>query len=72
MEKNLKKNIYVCITESLCHIPEANNIVNQLYFNKKFQWQAFIYSISLLAMAYGFVVYTGLLSIWGINIEIKD
>ena len=34
-EKNLKKNIYICVTESLCCTPETNNIVNQLYFNKK-------------------------------------
>ena len=26
---------YICITESLCSTPETN-IVNQLYFNKKF------------------------------------
>ena len=32
--KNFKKNVYICITESLCYIAE-NNIVNQLYFNKK-------------------------------------
>ena len=31
-----------------------------------------LYSISLLTMAFGFVIYTGLLSILGINIEIKD
>ena len=49
-----------------------NPYLLQLNFNKKFQWQAFIYSISLLTTAYGFVIYTGLLSIWGINIEIKD
>ena len=24
MEKNLKKNVYMCITESLCYIPETN------------------------------------------------
>ena len=32
--KNLKKNVYICITESLCCIAEIN-IVNQLYFSKK-------------------------------------
>ena len=26
MEKNLKKNIYICITESLCYIPETLKI----------------------------------------------
>ena len=31
----LKKNAYVCVTESLCCIAVINNIVNQLYFNKK-------------------------------------
>ena len=33
MEKNMKKNVYMCITESLCCRAEIN-IVNQLYFNK--------------------------------------
>ena len=32
----MKKNIYMCITESLCCIAEIN-IVNQLYFNKIYQ-----------------------------------
>ena len=33
----MKKNIYTYIEriESLCCTPETNNIVNQLYFNKK-------------------------------------
>ena len=40
MEKNFKKNIYVCIAESLCCTSGTNtNIVNQLYFNKKNQKQ---------------------------------
>ena len=31
----MKKNIYVCITESLCYTAEIrHNTVNQLYFNK--------------------------------------
>ena len=35
MEKNIKRmHIYICITELLCCTTE-NNIVNQLYFNKK-------------------------------------
>ena len=35
MEKNMKKNIYICITELLCCIAIKDNIVNQLlYFNK--------------------------------------
>ena len=35
MEKNIKRMyIYICITELLCCTTE-NNIVNQLYFNKK-------------------------------------
>ena len=32
MEKNMKKNAYLCITESLCYTVEINT-VNQLYFN---------------------------------------
>ena len=35
MEKNLKKNIYIYIPESLCYTPETSNIVNWLSFNKK-------------------------------------
>ena len=31
--KNMKKNIYICITESLC-CRNQHNTVNQLYFNK--------------------------------------
>ena len=27
-------NICICITESLCHIPETIDIINQLYSNK--------------------------------------
>ena len=34
MEKNIKKNVYKSITESLCCTVEIS-IVNQLYFNKK-------------------------------------
>ena len=34
MEKNMKKNVYLCTTESLCWTVEINNIVNQLYLNK--------------------------------------
>ena len=34
MEKNMKKYMYMCITESLCCIAETN-IANQLYFNLK-------------------------------------
>ena len=34
MEKNMKKYIYVCITELLCCIAVKDNTVNQLYFNK--------------------------------------
>ena len=37
MEKNMKKNICICITESLCYRAEIkHNIENQLYFNKNF------------------------------------
>ena len=32
MEENMKKNVYIRITESLCYIAVIN-IVNQLYFN---------------------------------------
>ena len=33
-EKNMKKEyVYICITESLCCIPETNTIVVQLYFS---------------------------------------
>ena len=37
MEKNMKKNVYIGITESLCCTAETNKhtIVNHLYFNKK-------------------------------------
>ena len=41
MEEKVKKEC-MCITQSLCCTPENNNIVNQLYFNKKFlkiKWQ---------------------------------
>ena len=34
MEKNIKENVYPCITESLRGTAEIN-IVNQPYFNKK-------------------------------------
>ena len=34
MGKNMKKNIYVCITESLCCTAEMNTISSQLYFSK--------------------------------------
>ena len=33
MEKNIKKNVYICIIESLFCTAEFN-IVNQIYFNK--------------------------------------
>ena len=33
MEKNMKKNVYICVTESLCCSADIN-IVNQLYFRK--------------------------------------
>ena len=33
MEKNMKKNMYIYVNESLCCTPE--NTVNQLYFNSK-------------------------------------
>ena len=32
MEKNMKKNVCMCVTESLCYAAEIN-IVNQLNFN---------------------------------------
>ena len=35
MEENVKKNVYVCITESLCYTVEINNIVNQFFFKKR-------------------------------------
>ena len=31
MEEDVKKNVYLCITESLCRTAE----INQLYFNSK-------------------------------------
>ena len=34
-KESKKIHIYVYITESLCCTPETNNIVNQLYLNKK-------------------------------------
>ena len=34
MEKNIIKNVYICITDSLCCTAEINT-VNQLYFNLK-------------------------------------
>ena len=34
MEKNIERNVYMCLTESLCCTAEIN-IVNQLYFSKK-------------------------------------
>ena len=34
MEKNMKKNVHICINESLCCTPETNNMVNQLYVSK--------------------------------------
>ena len=34
MEKNMKKNIYIHVTESLCWTPGTNNTINQLHFNK--------------------------------------
>ena len=39
MEKNIKKNVYKSITESLCCTVEIS-IVNQLYFNKKIKDKA--------------------------------
>ena len=34
MEKNIKKDVGLCVTESLCYIAEINTtIVTQLYFN---------------------------------------
>ena len=30
----MKKNVYTCITESLCCAADINKIVNQLYFNQ--------------------------------------
>ena len=37
MEKNMKKNVYIWIIESLCCIVDIkHNIVNELYFNKIF------------------------------------
>ena len=35
MEENVKKNVYVCITESLCYTVEINNIVNQFFLKKE-------------------------------------
>ena len=37
VEKNIKKNVYICITESLCHVAEINTILtwHQSLFNKK-------------------------------------
>ena len=35
MGKKMKKNVHICITESLCCTAEIN-IVNQRYFNKTF------------------------------------
>ena len=35
MEKNIKWDVYICVTEPLCYTAETNNIVNQLYFNEK-------------------------------------
>ena len=35
MEKNIKKkkkNVYICVTESLCCITRVNSMVNQPYF----------------------------------------
>ena len=35
-KESLKEYIYnIYITESLCYTPVTNNIVNQIYFNKK-------------------------------------
>ena len=36
MKKNMKKNVYICITESLCCTAEINTFVNQPHFNKIF------------------------------------
>ena len=35
MEKNIKKNVQRCITESLYCTRNDHNIVNQLYFKKR-------------------------------------
>lgn len=35
MEKNVKKNVQRCITESLYHTRNDHNVVNQLYFKKR-------------------------------------
>ena len=35
MEKNIKQNVYICITESLLYSRDWHNIVNQLYFKEK-------------------------------------
>ena len=40
MEK-YEKNVYICITESLCCIAEIkHNIVNQQYLNKIKMWKS--------------------------------
>jgi len=36
MEKNVKKNVYVCVCVTiLCYTAQIHTILNQLYFNKK-------------------------------------
>ena len=42
MEKNIKKNEYISITESACYTIGMNNIVHQLYFNKNGPLWAYI------------------------------
>ena len=34
MEKNMLKNVYICMTDSLYCIAEMNTIVNPLYLHK--------------------------------------
>ena len=31
MKKNIKMNVYMCITESLCYTAETNSVINQLH-----------------------------------------
>ena len=36
MEKNMEKNDYICITESLCHIAEINTALQINYTSIKY------------------------------------
>lgn len=57
MEKNLNKNIYTYtdthIYESLCYIPwNLYNVVNQLYFNKKYPYKTTVTDIDSVDLVF--------------------